>query len=268
LVSFAARGRNNEAGQLAGIVAPWVAVTEGYIAALEEDGLLWGHHVMIGLDIFNHIGVKPLDRLVDDQMLVGVSTGRPEFYAFVKDGTIEPRDVFSVIRYIMRSSASNALLIGTKIGYHSWERAEDFEGEDLFITLASMATILRPEFAGLRSQDDLQKIPQKTGTRSALAKYVRKLRYTSKLKCLREAALNIEELLPQDICDRLCELLEPESTSRLDPWPYVQNWASIFQNSFTAEQRQLLTDALLRGGLTAEEFRHAYQKYTSSDVLF
>jgi hypothetical protein len=35
LVSFATRGQNNKAGQLAVIVAPWVAVTEGYIAALE-----------------------------------------------------------------------------------------------------------------------------------------------------------------------------------------------------------------------------------------
>jgi hypothetical protein len=148
--------------------------------------------------------VKPLDRLVDGQMLVGVSTGHPEFYAVVKDGKIEPRDVLSVIQHVlMRSSASHALLIGTKIGYHSWGRARDFEGEDFFITLASTATILRPEFAGLKSQDDLWKIPQKTRTRSALAKYVRKLRYTSKLKYLREAALNIEELPPQDICDRL-----------------------------------------------------------------
>jgi len=224
---------------------------------------------MTGLDIFNHIGVKPFDRLADGQTLVGVSTEPPEFYAVVKDGTIERHDVLSVIQHVLVPlSASHALLIGTKIGYHSWGCAEDFKGEDFFITLASAATILRPEFVGLKSQNHLQRIPQKTGTRSALAKYIRKLRYTPKLKHLREAALNIEELPPQDICDRLCELLDPESMFRLDPWPYVSNWASIFQNRFTAEQRQLLTNALLRGGLTVEEFRHAYQKYTISDVLF
>ncbi|MBA7605117.1 hypothetical protein ES703_12246 [subsurface metagenome] len=163
---------------------------------------------------------------------------------------------------------TTVLIVASRITYHSWEQAEGLGNQGHRFVLASIRTISRIGPLMLCNEADLAVFPQKVSTTSALAQYIRQLRYNHRLSTLRKMALNERSLHPSILCIHISWLLIGVAKSDyVDNWPSVLNWSEIFNSEFTPKQLEYLSDALLRGGLTLEEFCKKYRYFTTSSGL-
>ncbi len=167
----------------------------------------------------------------------------------------------------IEQGVTTVLIVASRINYHSWEQAEDLAKQGHKFVLASIRTISRIGPLMLCNEANLAIFPQKVGTTSALSQYIRQLRYNPNLSHLRKMALNDRSLHPRWMCIHMSWLLLKVAKSEwAGGWPSVHNWHEVFDSEFTPKQLEYLSDALLRGGLTLEEFGEKYRYFTTNDV--
>lgn len=220
-----------------------------------------------------------LERL--DLQRKGEVEGRPwpvavasddSFCAVLLPGKLGPSDLgYLAMRLHFKQGFSTILVIADKISFHAWGQAENLSKQGCQVVLTTKNYIRNSNLQSLSSVSDLDRFPQKRGTHSLLAGYVRRLRYSPALRSVREQALHCKELDPNQLCEHMAALVamvanKKDKEFHAFKWPDVQRWGPIFRRDFSPEQRELLTDILLRGGLSAEEFREVYECYTSEGI--
>ena len=218
-------------------------------------------------DIFGYLGLYPQGQIEDRELFLAAPEDKSFLAVFIPKMPKWEDFVYLAGRLHIDRDITTVLVIAGQINFHSWRHAEDLGKQGYRFVLASIKTISSIGPLRLSKESDLEIFPQKVGTSSVLAKYIRRLRYNPQLRSLREQALNESELNPASMCAYIVMLLIRLAESSMpDSWPAVQNWTYIFRNEFTSKQLELLSDALLRGGLTPEEFRDRYRYYTTNDV--
>jgi hypothetical protein len=218
-------------------------------------------------DIFGYLGLYPIGQIGDRELSLAAPEDK-SFLAVIIPGIPKWEDFIYLVDHLhINQNVTTVFVIAKQIKFHNWEYAEGLGKQGYKFVLASIKTISSIGPLRLSKESDLAIFPQKVGTESVLAKYIRRLRYSQQLRSLRTLALNESELNPASMCAFIAILLLRLTESSMpDSWPTVLNWTNIFTNEFTSKQLQLLSDALLRGGLTLEEFHDRYLYYTTNDV--
>jgi hypothetical protein len=222
-------------------------------------------------DIFGYLGLYPIGQIGDRELSLAAPEDK-SFLAVIIPGIPKWEDFIYLVDHLhINQNVTTVFVIAKQIKFHNWGHAEGLGKQGYKFVLASIKTIGSVGPLRLSKESDLAIFPQKVGTESVLAKYIRRLRYDPQLRSLRELALNESGLNPASpvsmsayIALHLLRLAKSSAPEK--GWPAVINWDYIFTNEFTSKQLELLSDALFRGGLTLEEFHDRYRYYTTNDV--
>lgn len=220
-------------------------------------------------EVFSHLGLYPQGQTKYGKLSLAAPKDK-SFLAVYIPRTLESVDfmdsVDSAILHKERG-VTTVLIVASRINYYSWRQAEDWGKQGHKFVLASTRTISRIDPLMLCNEANLAIFPQKVGTTSALSQYIRQLRYNPSLSHLRKMALSEHNLHPISLCFHMSWLLRRAAKVEwADKWPSVLDWGALFDSEFTPKQLEYLSDALLRGGLTLEEFCKKYRYFTTNDV--